>query len=100
MNVSSVEIEDALTTFKYDITIKEVNPILNVLYPELQIAEYSQIDGYYNGSKNSMGLNVLSDYVSYNTVQLNNIYAIQEVSNHELLALIDEIGRASCRERV
>lgn len=89
MNVSSVEIEDALTTFKYDITIKEVNPILNVLYPELQIAEYSQIDGYYNGSKNSMGLNVLSDYVSYNTVQLNNIYAIQEVSNHELLALID-----------
>jgi hypothetical protein len=83
------EIIDELTKFKYDISIKNINPLLSIFYPPLQIAENTQIDGFYNGSKNALGLNIMSDYLAYDSIRFNNIYAIQEVSNQELLTLID-----------
>src|SRR5690554_2055126 len=89
LNVSAKEIEDEFTEFKYDIIIKDINPLLSILYPPLKIADYSMINGFYNGKKNSLGLNIISDYVAFNSIRLNDIYAIQEVSNQELLALID-----------
>ncbi|HZH85885.1 MAG TPA: translocation/assembly module TamB domain-containing protein [Brumimicrobium sp.] len=89
-NISAEEdVNDELTHFKYDIKIKNINPILNVLYSSLQIAPQTRIDGYYNGSKNALGLNISANYIAYDSIRLNDIYAIQEVSNQELLALID-----------
>lgn len=89
LNVSAEDIKDELTQFKYDIEIKNINPLLSILYPSIQIANQTKIDGFYNGVNNSLGLNLSSDYIAYDSIRLDNIYAIQEVSNQELLALID-----------
>ncbi|RFC55187.1 translocation/assembly module TamB domain-containing protein [Brumimicrobium aurantiacum] len=83
------EILDQLTNFKYNIQFKGVNDILNVFYPSLQIAKNARIDGYYVGVKNNLGLNLNADYLSLDSIKVINIMALQEISNQELLALID-----------
>ncbi|RYM30826.1 hypothetical protein ERX46_17240 [Brumimicrobium glaciale] len=86
---SDMDVNDELTHFEYDIKFKEINDLLSVFVPSLQIADQARIDGYYNGKKNNLGLNINADYVSYDSIRINNISALQEVSNRELLALID-----------
>lgn len=86
---SDMDINDELTHFKYDIKFKEINDLLSVFVPSLQIANQATIDGYYNGKLNNLGVNINADYVSYDSIRINNISALQEVSNRELLALID-----------
>lgn len=86
---SDMDVVDELTYFKYDIQIKQLNDLLSIFYPSIQIADLAKIDGYYNGKDNNLGLNINADYVSYDSIRINNINALQEVSNQELLALID-----------
>ncbi len=83
------EVSDELTHFKYDIKFKQINDLLFVFYPTLQIADQATIDGYYNGKQNSLGFNINAGYVSLDSIRINNISALQEISNRELLALID-----------
>ncbi|PKR81627.1 hypothetical protein CW751_03635 [Brumimicrobium salinarum] len=90
MNVGIEEmVSDDHSKFDYDIKIKRINPILNVLYPVVQVADQTFINGYYNGNTNALGVNLSSDYVAYDNIRLSQIDAMQEISNQELLALID-----------
>lgn len=86
---TAMDVNDELTHFKYDIKFKQINNLLSVFYPSLQIADQAEVDGYYNGKQNNLGLNIKANYVSYDSIRINNINALQEVSNQELLALID-----------
>jgi len=86
---NSIDIDDELTYIEYAIQFKQINDLLAVFYPSLQIAENAKVDGSYNGEKNTLGLNIKSDYVTYDSITINNINALQEVSNRELLALIN-----------
>ncbi|WP_107037507.1 translocation/assembly module TamB domain-containing protein [Brumimicrobium mesophilum] len=86
---SDTEVVDELTYFDYDIQIKKLNDLLDIFYPAVQIADLAEIDGYYNGKDNNLGLNINADYISYDSIRIKNIRALQEVSNQELLALID-----------
>tara|TARA_B100000508_G_scaffold140088_1_gene140084 strand:+ start:1763 stop:6385 length:4623 start_codon:yes stop_codon:yes gene_type:complete len=73
--------------FDYSFNIKDINPILDVVYPSLHVAKNTQIDGRYVGKNGEMSMNIESDYVSYDSTRIQNISIIQDVYNRELLAL-------------
>ncbi|MBW7867356.1 MAG: translocation/assembly module TamB domain-containing protein [Brumimicrobium sp.] len=75
--------------FEYDLTIKKINPLLNVIYPKLQIADYTHIDGDFQEAKNKVNLNIHSDYIAFDSIRFNKIVANHEVSNGELLLLVN-----------
>lgn len=83
------EVDDLLTHFNYVVEVKNINNLLAIFYPALEIADLTKIDGYYDGKKNNLGLNISSEYVAFEEFKFNEVYGIQEVTNQELLALID-----------
>lgn len=82
------EVADLKSNFEYKVDVKSVNPILEVFYPQLQIADSTIIDGSYDGENNNFSLNTTSNYVVYENVRMNNIYAYQDVSSDQLYALL------------
>lgn len=70
----------------YDFDIISINPLLNIFYPDLQIADNTSLTGSYDGLNNIFDLTVSSDYVSYKDYQFNNIYLFQELDKGQLLA--------------
>lgn len=82
------EVADLKSKFDYKFDIKHVNPILEVFYPQLQIADSTEIDGSYNGEKNNFNLSARSDFIVYENVQIRNINTYQDFSSDQLYALL------------
>lgn len=78
--------------FDYSFDIKDINPLLNVVYPSLQVAENTHIEGRYVGKRGEMSMNIESDYVSFDSTRIQNISIVQDVYNEELLALYTADG--------
>ncbi len=73
--------------FDYNFYIKDINPILNVVYPSLQIAKDTRIDGRYLGRQGEISMNAESSYIALDSSRVENISIIQDFYNEELLAL-------------
>jgi hypothetical protein len=82
------EVTDLESQFDYNINVKQINPILEIFYPELKIADSTTINGLYDGETNNFNLNAKSDYVEYKYLRVNNIYTYQDVSSDQLYALL------------
>jgi hypothetical protein len=82
------EVADLSSKFDYKIDVKQINPILDVFYPQLQIADSTTIDGSYNGETSNFNLNAESDYIVYENLRFNKIYTYQDVSSDQLNALL------------
>jgi hypothetical protein len=80
---------DPNSKFDYTITTKNLNPVLDVFFPELQVADGMVLTGQYSGVKNSFDLTVSGEYLSYTDFHFNNIYLFQELYDGQLLALYD-----------
>ena len=87
------EAKDPDSSFDYEVHVKRINPVLDVLVPKLQIADNTDIVGSYNGAKNTFNLNINSKYIAYAEGKFQEISMTQEFYNDELLALykIDSI---------
>ncbi|MEX1191749.1 MAG: translocation/assembly module TamB domain-containing protein [Brumimicrobium sp.] len=81
------QVTDLKSKFEYRVDLKRVNSILDIFYPELQVANNTSFDGEYNGEENTFNLNVKSDYVAYDNLRMDSIYMMQDYFNKELLAL-------------
>lgn len=73
--------------FDYTVFVKDINPILAVVYPSLQVGKNTVIDGRYVGRRGEIGLNVESDYVTFDNTRIEGVSIVQDVYNEELLAL-------------
>ena len=82
------EVADLKSKFDYKFDIKHVNPILEVFYPQLKIADSTVIDGSYNGERNNFNLNAQSDFIVYENLRINNINTFQDFSSDQLYALL------------
>jgi hypothetical protein len=80
---------DPNSKFTYTIEVKNLNPILNVFYPEIQVAEGMMLSGGYTGLRNSFDLTIQSDFVAYQDYYFRDIYMFQELYDGQLLALYD-----------
>lgn len=77
------------TYFDYDILCKNLNPLFDIFYPKMQIAYNTHIAGNYNEERKRATLNLASNFIDYDVVRFNNINTMTEISNGELLALLD-----------
>lgn len=82
-------IKEDKTYFNYDVTFKDVNEILDVFMPDIKVANNAKLFGKYIGTKNYIGVDLLADYITYKNMKFLDISGMQEVSNQELIALID-----------
>lgn len=82
------EVADVESQFSYKIDVKQVNPILDVLYPQLQIADSTTIDGSYNGESNNFNLSAKSDYLIFQNLRFNNINTFQDFFSDQLYSLL------------
>jgi hypothetical protein len=80
------QVEDS-SYFDYSFDIKDINPILDVVYPSLQIAKNTNLYGRYVGKKGEMSMNASSDYIAFDSTRVENISIVQDLYNQELLAL-------------
>jgi hypothetical protein len=66
---------DTSCYFDFNIVIKEANPILEFFFPKFQIAEGSNLHGYYRPSGNSYDLSLTGalPYFNYNGFLLENL---------------------------
>lgn len=81
--------DDPNSKFEYSITVKDLNPIFDVFYPEVQIADGTTLFGQYSGRKNTFDLTVQSSFISYQDYLFKDIYLFQELYDGQLLALYD-----------
>lgn len=89
LNLANYEdVQDELTVFDYDITVKNINNLLLIFFPEIKISDQARIHGYYNGKNNHIGVNIAADYFQFNRLKFSGIEAFQEITNQELVALI------------
>ncbi len=95
----SKKTSDPNSKFDYSLTVKDINPILDVFYPDVQVAEGMTLTGQYNGLKNSFDLTIQSDFITYKDYNFNNLYLFQELFDGQLLALYD-IRQASIYDSV
>jgi hypothetical protein len=77
---------DPKSNLSYDFDIISINELLNIFYPELQIANNSSITGKYDGAENRFDLTLNSDYITYDNYYLDDIYLFQELDEGQLLA--------------
>lgn len=80
---------DTTSQFEYAVLLKQLNPVLNVFSPNLEVSEGTQLFGRYNGGNNTFDLTVESDYVNYQDYSFRQIYMFQELYDGQLLALYD-----------
>jgi len=78
---------DLNSHFTYSFDFIKINPILNIFVPEIQIANNSYISGSFNGKQDYFDLTILSDYLVYNNVRVEQLNLFQELSRGQLLAL-------------
>lgn len=82
------QVKDVASKFEYELDIKQVNPILEVFYPQLKIADSTTIQGSYSGKANNFSLNAKSDFIVYENLRFNNINTYQDISSDQLYALL------------
>lgn len=93
--VKREEIQDELTVFDYNISVNNINNLLVIFFPDIQISDQAQINGFYNGKNNHIGVNIDADYFQIKSFRFNGIEAFQEITNQELIALISVDGLLS-----
>lgn len=77
---------DPKSNLTYDFDIISINELLNIFYPQLQIADNTSITGRYDGGKNIFDLTLNSDYIIYKNYFLDDIYIFQELIQGQLMA--------------
>jgi len=65
--------------FEYSFTVKEAQPILDVLTPGFAVAKNTKITGNYSAFASAFNMDVLSDFVRYDNVIAKNINLHQDV---------------------
>lgn len=65
--------------FEYAIVLKDIQPILDVYVPELQLAKNTEIKGNYSSFANAFNVGITSNSVAYNTIHLSNLSLNQDV---------------------
>jgi len=80
---------DPNSKFNYTLNTKRLNPILNVFYPDVQVADGMSLSGKYDGLQNSFDLTIQSDFIRYQDYNFKEIYLFQELYDGQLLALYD-----------
>ena len=78
---------DLNSKFDYSFDFININPILDVFTPQIQIANNSSIDGSFDGESDYFDLNIGMDYFKYIDVNVKRINLFQELSKGQLLAL-------------
>jgi hypothetical protein len=74
--------------FDYRFQIKDINPILEVIYPSLNIAKNTIIEGRYTGKENEISMNIDSESISYDSTRVEGISVTQDIYKNELLAFL------------
>lgn len=88
-NDTTIKEFDTLNYFNYAVTIKNLNPLLNIFVPQLQIAKNTNIEGRYEAKDGIISLNLLADFIYYDSMEFHTITVQQNVMNGELLGLIN-----------
>lgn len=84
-----VAVEDTVSKFDYRFDIHDINPILEVLYPQIEIADHTLIDGEYNGKENFFNLTVVCDSFRYDKTRVYAINLMQNLYRGQLSAVYD-----------
>lgn len=83
------EIEPSIDTnsnFSYVFEVRNLNPIMAIFLPELEIADQTEIRGAFNGADKTFDLNINSDLIRYGDFAFKNVRLFQELHRGELLA--------------
>lgn len=77
---------DPNSNFSYNFEVQNLNPIMAIFAPQLEIADQTKISGAYNGGNNTFDLQINSQQITYGDYTFNNIRLFQELHRGELLA--------------
>ena len=86
---------DLESELDYTVNVKSINPILDIFFPEIQVADSTYLSGFYNGKDNMFDLNINSDYFKYGDFNVEGINLFQELEGGELIAFytVDKVYR-------
>lgn len=66
--------------FNFNFDIKKSDDLSEIFYPSLIIADNSNLNGYFNGEKDTLLLSLNTDYINYNNIEANQLKLL--VANH------------------
>lgn len=72
--------------FTYDINVKQIQPILNVVLPQLEVAEATRIKGSFNANTESYDLSLKSPKIKYGRIFAEQIDVSQTFDNGLIIA--------------
>lgn len=72
--------------FNYNISLNEINKLLEVIYPDLKIAPRTEIKGHYSTSQNESNFSMTSNKISYKTIEASNVSLNNKISNNEIIS--------------
>lgn len=70
--------------FEYSFVFKDIQPILNILYPSLQVAKNSQMDGSFDSGRKYLGAEINSDLIQIAGVSFKQLYVDGETFNSNI----------------
>ncbi len=77
---------DAIDYFTYKAEFITPNNLVQLFYPELEIAPHTRINGNYNGSESMFKLNVYSDSIRYKEMKFDSLSLEQILNKNQILA--------------
>lgn len=81
--------DEKKSDFTYNVTVKNLQPVFDIFLEDLEVADGTTLNGFYNESNSEFQLNLLSDKVKYQDYYANNISLEQELQYGQLIALYD-----------
>ncbi|MDX1446589.1 hypothetical protein, partial [Lishizhenia sp.] len=83
------ELENIQNNFTYQLVVKDAQPVLDVLYPELGIANNTIVYGEFDAPQKNYNLTLNSPKLSYGKYYGENIATTQELYSGNLIAVCD-----------
>lgn len=72
--------------FTYNITVQEINDLLNVFVPDLEIRPGTTVKGSYNGNTDEFSMDLNSPFIRYNNIRATGIQLVQNLDDSTLYA--------------
>lgn len=69
---------------KYSFLFKEIQPVLNILYPSIKVAPNSQMSGNFNSDRKYLSTEINSDLIEYGGIVFRQLYVDGETFNSNI----------------
>ncbi|MCB0478028.1 MAG: translocation/assembly module TamB [Crocinitomicaceae bacterium] len=93
------EYKEKNSKFKFNVTLHNAQPILNLIYPDIQIAKKSSIKGRFNSEDHSFKFDIKSSRLAYKDVVFDDVHVKNSGAPLQLDLVLD-VGHITATEKL